>query len=363
MNVVLAHRTVVERDAVGHDLARMAEILSRRHRIGLFAEQVSDGQGPCLAPDAARSWLEDPGSLLIYHHSLHWEAGETLLAGARGRVLVKYHNITPPGYFAPYSSLYTDLCARGREQTRRLAERFPEAAWVGDSEFNLADAGLSGRERASVLPPFNRIDRWTGMTPDPERLRTLIGDRRTQALFVGRQAPNKGLHFLLEVVRAWVKRYGPTLRLHLVGRRDPELAAFHAAFDAEVAGAGLRDSIHVVGELAEPELLAYFLGSDAYLNASDHEGFCVPIVEAQSLHLPVLSRAGTAAPETLGPDQLVLGDDPVEFAAGLRLLSLRPEWAAWLQERGRANYEGRFVNAILEERFVTLVGELTGVLA
>ena len=363
MNVVLAHRTVLPRDAVGQDVQRMAEILGRSHRVGLFAAQVAEGVAPRLEAAAARAWLEGPDSLLIYHHSLFWEAGETLLAEARGRVIIKDHNITPPEYFTPYSELYADLCGRGRDQTRRLAERHPEAAWVGDSRFNLADAGLLGLPRASVLPPFNRIDRWAGMTPHPGRLRSLLGDRRAQALFVGRQAPNKGLHFLLDVARAWVPRYGPTLQIHLVGRRDPELAVFHAAFDAEVAASGLGDVVRVAGELPEPELLAYYLGCDAYLNASEHEGFCLPLAEAQSLHLPVLSRSGTAAPETLGPDQLVLDDDPAEFAAGLRLLTTRPEWSEWLQARGRANYESRFANDVIAARFADLVRECTGVAA
>ena len=85
----------------------------------------------------------------------------------------------------------------------------------------------------------------------------------------------------------------------------------------------------------------------------------MPLAEAQSLHLPILSRAGTAAPETLGPDQLVLPDDPVAFAAGLRVLAQRPDWAAWLQERGRANYESRFTNEAIEARFTALVHSLT----
>jgi glycosyltransferase involved in cell wall biosynthesis len=233
---------------------------------------------------------------------------------------------------------------------------------MGDSMFNLRDAGVAGRPGTAVVPPFNNTEHWATVSPQPDLLERLVESSDINLLFVGRLAPNKGLDFLLEIVADYVQRYDRRIALHLVGKRDGSLAAFYDYLDGMVLRHGLEDVVHWHGEVEDSVLLSYYLGSDFYLNCSQHEGFCVPIVEAQSLHLPVLSRRSGISSETLQDDQLMLGEDVSEYSAAIHLLS-RPEQAPsreFLRAAGLANYEIRFRNTVIEILFRRTLQEWTG---
>ena len=51
--------------------------------------------------------------------------------------------------------------------------------------------------------------------------------------------------------------------------------------------------------MSNEELVAYYEVADLFLCASEHEGFCVPLIEAFHMGLPVVARAATAVPATL----------------------------------------------------------------
>ena len=55
-----------------------------------------------------------------------------------------------------------------------------------------------------------------------------------------------------------------------------------------------------------------------YVSASDHEGFCVPVVEAMGHGVPVVAYAAAAVPETVGGAGLLLDSkQPLRFAAAV----------------------------------------------
>ena len=55
----------------------------------------------------------------------------------------------------------------------------------------------------------------------------------------------------------------------------------------------------MVGSVRQDELNAYYEVSRAFLCLSDHEGFCIPLLEAMAHDVPVLAHAAGAVPETL----------------------------------------------------------------
>ena len=67
--------------------------------------------------------------------------------------------------------------------------------------------------------------------------------------------------------------------------------------------------MHFAGHVTNEELSAYYEVADLFLCASEHEGFCVPLVEAFHMGVPVVARAATAVPATLDGAG-VLYDDP-----------------------------------------------------
>ena len=54
------------------------------------------------------------------------------------------------------------------------------------------------------------------------------------------------------------------------------------------------------GGVPNEDLAAYYRWADAYVSLSEHEGFCVPLVESMAMDVPVLAYAAGAVPETLG---------------------------------------------------------------
>jgi glycosyltransferase involved in cell wall biosynthesis len=64
---------------------------------------------------------------------------------------------------------------------------------------------------------------------------------------------------------------------------------------------GLRTSeLIFTGHLPWDELLACYDMADVFISMSEHEGFCVPLVESMLLEVPVVAYAAGAVPDTLG---------------------------------------------------------------
>ncbi len=247
--------------------------------------------------DEARIFSEGdlaPGDGLIYHHSI----GSAITPAAQahpGPKCLVYHNITPPAFLAPYLPLHARLCREGLEQLPMLAPYFPRS--VGDSNFNAVDLGTHGFRDPGVLPVCIDPAQWQ-VLPDPA-LMARLQDGRTNVLFVGRIIPNKKQEDLI-CAFARLREIDPRARLLLVGvpvtEDDYYLACLRQlARDLEVA-----DHVEFCGHVRDDELAAYYRTAHLFWSMSEHEGFCVPLIEAMWFDVPVLAFAAAAVPETLG---------------------------------------------------------------
>src|SRR5256884_9752166 len=81
---------------------------------------------------------------------------------------------------------------------------------------------------------------------------------------------------------------------------------------------GLENAITLTGSVTIEQLVAYYRGATAFLTLSDHEGFCVPLLEAMRSDLPIVAHAAGAIPETLGDAGVLLEEkSPSAVAAEL----------------------------------------------
>jgi glycosyltransferase involved in cell wall biosynthesis len=353
------HQTIVSRDAVGWDVTIMQKVLQTRgHQAYIFAENLDEHPPDNLVNLVrAEALIADTQVAVIYHHSIYWERGEILLSQARGPIAIKYHNITPPNYFAD-SPEYWGQCAAGREQTYRFATRFPQALWLPASRFNLAELGLDKVVPHIVVPPFIGVAEQAPPVNE-DLLRRLIADTRLQLFFVSRFAPNKGHLFLVDVLREYVERFGPNVILNVAGVLSSGCKPYYDSVLSKIDAAGLTNNFRYLGALSDVDLMSYFMGSDVYLCCSEHEGFCVPIIEAQWLCLPVVARAAGAIPETAGGgEQAILGEDPKEYAAVLHRIHSDPEYRRSLIINGRRNFLSRFTQDQIEQQFFSALAEL-----
>lgn len=237
----------------------------------------------------------------IYHHSIGSEITPPLLEFT-GPKCVIYHNITPAEFFEPFWPDYAPVLRRGRADLPAIAAQFDVV--VGVSAYNTAELTEGGCEAASVLPIPVDPRKWD-FAPD-KAMMARLQDGRTNILFVGRIAPNKRQDDLASAFREYLA-FDPTARLIIVGKAEPgDPYATH--LDAAIANLGLRDHVLRPGSITDAELAACYRTADLYWSMSEHEGFCVPLIEAMWFDVPVLAFRSSAVPETLGEGGLMFTD-------------------------------------------------------
>jgi glycosyltransferase involved in cell wall biosynthesis len=360
MRFLIMHGSIVGRDAIGSDILGMCDVLSKSHECWLFGEYVEVDGPRSLSYAEAVDLLSDPDNAAIYHHSIHWERGEEMLSAARARVIFKYHNVTPPSFFGAADAAW-EACVRGREQTFRLAHRFRNALWLTDSMHNLKELGIDSLPNRAIVPPFLSLMVARGTVPNPALLRQLIDSTSPHVLMVGRFVANKGHSLFVRVLAEYKQKYGEDLVGIVVGKSDPEFRIYFDSVLAEAERLGVSANLKYVGGVSDADLLAYYLGCDVYLCCSDHEGFCVPVVEAQAAHLPVVAKSIGAVRETLGPGQILLGDQPCEYASVIRRLCRDESYWKSIIHPGAANYRQRFTHDHIAAAFGGAVEAYLGI--
>lgn len=352
MEILIMHQTVAEHDAIGNDIEMMCKILSCYGDCKIYAENKFRPRLSYIDLGEVERIIQTPDTLVIYHHSVFWNEGEEILKRCRCKTIFRYHNITPTVFFAPYNDFHREQCSKGREQTERLAKRFSDACWLLDSAYNGKDLPLVPEDRKAVCAPFHKIESWASATPREDILENLLYSDDLELLFVSRVAPNKGHFFLLDMLYLYRKYFDRRVKLHIIGKFDDSLQVYNELIKSRIKQLALTESVEFIGEVDDTLLVSYYLGCDFFVCTSDHEGFGVPLVEAQYFKLPIIAKDTSAVAETLGKGQIVLGEDPREFAVALNTLRNNKVYYRALQENGRRNYETRFTDEILRENLL-----------
>lgn len=256
----------------------------------------------------------DADDLLIHHFSLGSRASRTAFA-LPCRMALIYHNITPPEYFLGVHPQLVRQCYHGRRELTAYRNRCDIA--LGDSEFNrqeLDALGFSPTDVLHVVPDFSHL---SGV-PD-SRVIDAYDDACTNILFVGRMIPNKRPDDVVRFFHAYKTHYDPSARLILAGSYGG-FERYMVQLRALVAALGVQD-VHILGQVTNEALTALYDVADLFLCASEHEGFCVPLIEAFHKRVPVIAYASTAVPATMdGGGVLYDHKDPGRVAALMHAL-------------------------------------------
>lgn len=243
-----------------------------------------------------------PDRLLLYHAATNSPMAAWLAARADAGepLLVDYHNITPGKFFARWEPAIASSMERARDELTMLAPRTAMA--FADSAFNEAELVERGYRATMVVPVLvDLADYHRPADPDTlARLRRRRDGSGTQWLFVGRVAPNKCQHDVIGAFAAYRRLFDPAARLTLVGATTSP--RYRQALEDLVARLELGQSVELASGLSEAELLAHWSVADVFVCLSEHEGFCVPLLEAMELGVPVVAYGeGGAVADTLGP--------------------------------------------------------------
>jgi glycosyltransferase involved in cell wall biosynthesis len=306
--VPAAHRG----DAIGDSARRVRGMIrAAGHRSDIFAMTIDDSLRDDVRP------FEDPesrsGDITIFHFALPSPMTQAF-AGLRGTRVLQYHNVTPAAFFAPYDPQLFRLASLGRQELRTLAGKVDLA--LGDSEFNRQELEELGFSPTGVLPIAVDTARITAAPRSPA-LEKILGDGLINILFVGRIVPNKRIEDHIRLAELYKRYVDSYYRFIFVGRYDG-VPRYYAAIRAMILQYRMLPERFVfTGAVSDEDLAAYYRWADVYVSLSEHEGFCVPLVEAMATDVPVLAYAAGAVPETLGGAGVLFAPKDLELAAEL----------------------------------------------
>src|SRR5713101_1688194 len=303
----LSYGDAVSNDALG--------IQSHLRAAGFDSEIFAEHAHPRLAHRCRRLWeyaeVSGPDTVSVFHFAIGSGAGR-LVFSSRDRLVVRYHNITPPEFFAGFLPHLARQCHQGRVELQAFAPRTALALAV--SEFNRRELEAAGFRRTGVLPLPLDLGRFAAAPPSAV-VRRLFGDGRTNLLYVGRIIPNKKIEDLLRAFALYQRAHDPASRLLLVGDHwGYERYLFHLQAMSRSLAA---EDVVFTGQVEDDELRGYYSVASAYLSLSEHEGFCAPLLEAMAAGVPVVAYDAGAVAETLAGAGVLVRDKRPELVAAL----------------------------------------------
>lgn len=346
-------------DAVCNDVFGMHDVLTRQgHDARVYAaDWTGEPRVKVWSIAEIGSFLKGRDDILIYHHSMGWTTGGELLRELSCRKVIKYHNVTPPEFFTGWSEEYEGVCREGRAQLAEIAKSNCDV-YLSDSEYNGAELIASGapESKSFTVAPFNQIERLIGAEPDfgiVDKYR----DGQTTLLMVGSLFPNKGYDSLLEAFATYYHYYNQNSRLVIVGKKSESLRSYSTHLVDLKDLLQLDGDVVFAGQVSDQALKSYYLMADLFVTASEHEGFCVPLIESMAMRLPIVAFAAAAIPETAAAAGLIWEErNPNLMAESInRLMTDEPIRAA-LGQQGRRRYESLFTNDRIEKQFLNAMG-------
>jgi glycosyltransferase involved in cell wall biosynthesis len=283
-------------DAIGHEVLGIQRAL----RAAGYASEIFVETADPRLEDLTLDYRDLVGAVqdddvLIHHFSIGSRASRTAYA-LPGRMILVYHNITPPEYFIGVHRDLVKLCFRGRRELGAYVDRVDLA--LGDSEYNRQELETLGFHATGVLPVVPDFSHLTdGDEGAPPVIASEFDDELVNVMFVGRVIPNKRFEDVIRAFHVYRTRFNPRSRLLLVGSYGG-FEKYLAMLQSLIARLATPD-VHFLGHVSNAELSALYDVADLFLCASEHEGFCVPLVEAFYKRIPVLAYAATAVPATM----------------------------------------------------------------
>jgi glycosyltransferase involved in cell wall biosynthesis len=320
-------------DAVGRHTLRLRDA-TRSRGIGsdIYVGTTDGDTADETIPVAEYARAARPGDVVVYQFATS-SFMAPWLAGRSETLVVNYHNVTPPEFVSPWDPHLALGQARAQGDLRLLAPR--TALAVADSAYNETHLAAAGFASTAVIPPSAAVDRTTGARETLARS-SQPPDAPNGGLWlaVGRVSPNKAIEHTIAALAVTREHGDPAATLHIIGKPDPR--DYERALHRYVAVLGLSGAVTFAGHVSDASVASAYATADVLVVTSDHEGFCVPVVEAMSAGLPVVAFDQGAIAEVMGDGGLLVSSrNPYDLAAAIRSLLTEPPRREALVAAGR----------------------------
>ena len=299
-------------DAIGNDvIAKKHVIEDMGIQTAVYAQSVAPKvrEPGCYTMDKFPKL--QPDDIVLYHLG-DGSPLNPMVAELHCRKIMVYHNITPYEFFAIDSPVAAESCRIGLEHMRSvMLGKFN--GYIADSAFNkqnMIDMGYKPQE-IEVIPVCVPFDDYK--QPADKTMVKRLSDGITNIVFVGRIAPNKKHEDIIRAFAYYKQHVNPKSRLILVGSANTT-GMYYRDLMEYIKELKVEDVVFP-GHISFAEILAIYQTAHVFLCMSEHEGFCVPLLEAMTFDVPIIAYDACAVPETLGGSGIVVDDkDPVYLA-------------------------------------------------
>ena len=315
-------------------MAMKSVIAQMGYETEVFAEHVDPRLPSGAAVLTDRMPVLEKDDVVIYHLSNGTKLNRRF-GNWKCRKIIYYHNITPPDFFEGYNPNAQMDCHKGLRDVRYLANKVDYCLAV--SEFNRQDLiGMGYKQKIDILPiliPYKDYDQ----QPDEEIIKK-YKDGRTNILFTGRIVPNKKYEDIIQAFYYYKKYLNPEARLFLVGKHG-EQDTYYNQLCSYINQLQLTD-VFFTGHIRFDQILAYYNIADVFVCMSEHEGFCVPLVEAMYFNIPIVAYDSSAIADTMGKGGLLTKDkDPVLIAEMIHCLTENQQVREYIMEQQKAQLQ------------------------
>ncbi len=306
--------TVQKGDGIGNMVLKLDELFKAKgYHAAVYAYNIGAGIDSSIAVRISEFTELDKDDLLIYHMCEGHEINE-IIKKQPCKKLAIYHNSTPARFFEQYSEYMVEAQNKAVREISAMDMVFDRLIAV--SEFNKSDLVKMGywERDIDVIPSL--VD-FSDYNREPSRgiLEQYKDDGWVNILFVGRIVPNKKQEDIIETFAYYHRNDNPKSRLFLIGSFFTQ--DYVRALQEKIRELDLQDCIIMPDFSTFEDIIAYYQCADIFLCMSEHEGFCVPLIEAMLFDVPILAYHSSAIPYTLGDAGVLFDDKSPEYTAGL----------------------------------------------
>ena len=281
--------TISPGDAIGNEVQEIKRVLNEwGYKSEIYAQNIHPKINAKKYTEYKK--ISSKENILIFHFSIGSEVSEFVKKLPDKKIMI-YHNITPPEYFCGINETLVNLLGNGKKELRSLVDHIDLA--VGVSEYNRLELQEMGFKNTDVLPIIINFHEYS--SPN-KKLLSKYDDDFVNFLFVGRVTPHKRQEDVIKVFY-YYKLINPKSRLFLAGSYEG-CEIYSDYLKKLIQELNLKD-VHLLGKISFNDLISYYKLADIFICMSEHEGFCVPILESMYFEVPIIAYKSTAIPFTL----------------------------------------------------------------
>ena len=245
-----------------------------------------------------------PDDILLYHYGGYSCITKVFLNARCWKKILVYHNITPPELA---EGAVRHICEMGYKQVRTLKGKCDY--YIGDSRYNVHDlARLGVTNKAQVMPILVEF---------PNQQAKPLPHDCTNFLYVGRVVINKKVEDVILLFNEYFTKINANAKLDIVGNVNI-MPGYVDKLTELAESLPSRAQIVFHGKVDDYELNEFYKNADLYVSMSEHEGFCIPILEAMHRGVPVLAYNAAAISETMGNAGILI--DEKDHASTAKML-------------------------------------------